>query len=483
MRARFLIPALATLLCMTGSAQQGKGRKGPQPPRGPDAGAFLTEVPEHPGSVILGRPTATAITLSLLWYAGAEALLVWGPDPGKLPTTGRRISLAAGEPSRTVIDGLAPDTRYAYALLDASTRKRLLPVDSVGSFHTARAPGHTFTFTLQADSHLDRGCSPELYDRTLANALADGPDFHIVLGDTFMTEKHASREAAASQYAAQRYHLGLIGHSVPLFLALGNHDGESLRGNAQADDLAVWSHAMRTRYFANPVPDGFYSGNTTRQPIAGLLEDYYAWEWGDALFVVLDPYWTSLPTRGGREPWNTTLGMAQHAWLEHTLRASRARFKFLFIHQLTGSYDTAGRGGAEAATFQEWGGHDLDGSESFQAHRPGWEAPIHRLLVETGVTAVFHGHDHFYARQELDGVIYQLVPQPARPDERTHHGPEYGYRDGSFLPSSGHLGVKVTPEIATIEYIRAALPGDERQGVQNGFISASYRIRPKGKAP
>jgi hypothetical protein len=265
-------------------------------------------------SQILGRPTDCSVTLSLLWHANTEAVLVWGPDPGRLPTEGLRITLAAGEPKRVVIDGLAPDTRYAYALIESSSRKRLLPVDRVGSFHNARTPGHSFTFTLQADSHLDGSCSPELYRRMLANALADGPDFHIDLGDTFMTEKHASRESAASQYTSQHYHLGLIGHSAPLFLVLGNHDGESIdrSGKTPAEGLAVWSHGMRTRYFANPAPDGFYSGNEARHPVDGLLENYYAWKWGDGLFVALDPYWTSLPTRGGRFPWNMTLGTAQH---------------------------------------------------------------------------------------------------------------------------------------------------------------------------
>ena len=54
--------------------------------------------------------------------------------------------------------------------------------------------------------------------QTLANALADAPDFHVDLGDTFMTEKHASRESAARQYVAQRYYFGLISHSAPLYL-------------------------------------------------------------------------------------------------------------------------------------------------------------------------------------------------------------------------------------------------------------------------
>jgi hypothetical protein len=55
--------------------------------------------------------------------------------------------------------------------------------------------------------------------------------------------------------------------------------------------MTVWANALRKKYFPNPRPDGFYTGNATPDKTAGLLENYYAWEWSDALFVVLDPFW------------------------------------------------------------------------------------------------------------------------------------------------------------------------------------------------
>ncbi len=480
----FALVALLTVPQIAQDPPRGDRREDRRPAQPPEASVFLTDVPEHSGSVVLGRPTATSISVSLLSHVSAEPILVWGTDPNRLPTEGRRITLAAEEPKVLVLDGLKPDTAYAFAVLDAATKRRLLPAERVGTFHTARARGKSFTFTIQADSHLDGSCSTELYRRMLANAVADGPDFHIDLGDTFMTEKHASRASAAGQYASQRYHLGLIAQSAPLFMALGNHDGETLdrSGRTSPDGLAVWSHQMRTRYFMNPIPGGFYTGNAERDPLKAWLEDYYAWEWGDALFVVLDPYWTSLPTKGGRSPWNMTIGKSQYDWMARTLRGSKATFKFVFIHQLTGSYHPAGRGGTEASVFQEWGGRDLDGTDAFAVNRPGWEMPIHQLLVQTDVTAVFHGHDHFYAKQERDGITYQLVPQPAHRNDRSHHADEYGYKEGQFLPSSGHLRVKVTPHLTSVEYVRAALPEQERRGAPNGSINASYTLDPRGRA-
>jgi hypothetical protein len=143
------------------------------------------------------------------------------------------MDLEKGKPREIILERLKPDTRYYYQLHDAKADKSLPGGEEVRTFHAQRQPGSTFVFTVQADSHLDGNASPELYRRMLANTLADLPDFHIDLGDTFMTDKHPSRDSAAKQYLAQRYYLGLIGQSAPVFLVLGNHDGEDgklLRG-------------------------------------------------------------------------------------------------------------------------------------------------------------------------------------------------------------------------------------------------------------
>lgn len=68
--------------------------------------------------------------------------------------------------------------------------------------------------------------------------------------------------------------------------------------------------------------------------------------------------------------------------------------------------DESARGGSEAAVLYEWGGKGKDGTDEFKARRPGWAMPIHQLLVKHKVAAVIHGHDHFFARQELDDIAY-----------------------------------------------------------------------------
>jgi len=136
-----------------------------------------------------------------------------------------------------------------------------------------------------------------------------------------------------------------------------------------------------------------------------MTQNYYAWEWGNALFLVLDPFRF---TMGNKDPWQRTLGNQQYQWLKTTLQNSKAVFKFVFIHNLVGGVDLKGRGrgGAEASQYYEWGGADTSGLNQFSINRPGWENPIHDLLLQYKVQAVFHGHDHFLPnKKETDWSI------------------------------------------------------------------------------
>lgn len=441
----------------------------------PAQNSACNDVPAQPFDLILGRPSSSSVTVSVLCYEDTAGCIAYGTRKGNLASTTQTRPFRRGEPQELILSGLLPNTRHYYQFRSA------LANSIECCFHTARLLGNDFTFTVTADSHLDENTDPLIYRQALANALADNPDFHIDLGDTFMTEKHDNRENAARQYLAQRYYFGQLSHSAPLFLAQGNHDGESPRGRgADADGLAVWSNMMRKRYFPNPIPDGFYTGNAAKHPEAGLLQDYYAWNWGDALFVVLDPYWFTQSQRGQSDNWKRTLGSEQFRWFKQTLETSRAKFKFVFIHHLVGGSDGQGRGGSEAAPFYEWGGRNSDGSDGFQQFRPGWPMPIHTLLVQNHVAMVFHGHDHVFAAQELDGIIYQEVPQPGSPDSNRvpRAAAEYGYRNGVILGGSGHLRVAVSAAKVTVEYVRAAPPKGDAVYSTNRHVLHAYTVLP-----
>ena len=279
-----------------------------QPTRSQGNGSRKTSVPLSQSSsqvnpsaydLILGRPTDHSVTVSLLVREDVQGLISYGTDPANLGQQLPMLSLKAGETRMVTMEGLSSDTAFTYRL-DVNGK-----TGELHQFHTQRAAGSTFRFTVDADPHnRDPNFNGELYALTLANARADQPDFHINLGDSFMTEKLQvkSRAEAESSFLDLRLYFGLLGADVPLMLVNGNHEGELgwlLRSKDPLQSgLPVWSTQLRQQYYPNPLPDGFYSGTQTNDPVLGAPRDgYYAWTWGDALFVVLDPFWytTSKP--------------------------------------------------------------------------------------------------------------------------------------------------------------------------------------------
>jgi len=472
------------VLCLAGNAfgqddARARGGKGPRATsnaegRGPaHVMAPFTASPVF--DVVLGRIEDRSVTVSLLAYQADMTVQLRHGLSGTVLGGQASVALRRGTPTHWTLTNLQPNAAYEYQVLAPDGA-----VLTGGQFHTARPPGSTYTFTVTADSHLDQNTSVPLYRQTLANALKEGADFHIDLGDTFMTEKHADRTVAAQQYLAQRFYLGEVAYSLPLFLALGNHDGEEVRHlRGGADSLAVWANAQRKRYFANPVPDVFFSGNSVTDPLAGELQDYYAWTWGDALFVVLDPYWHA-PARRSDERWNLSLGLPQYQWLQSTLAASKARYKLVFVHQLVGGSDRQGRGGIEAVPFGEWGGSNADGSPGMAEHRPDFSEPIHALLKRHGVAAVFHGHDHLFAAQSIDGIAYQEVPQPGHPASiYARMAADYGYLQGVVRGDSGHLRIRVEPQQLRVDFIGSELDRSGKPAGNNGQVLHSYVVSPK----
>jgi uncharacterized membrane protein YgcG len=453
-----------------------------------------------PGTELLGRPTAHSVTLNVVASSGIEAYVEYGMAPDTYSSQTGTSTAAANEPLVIVIGELAADTRYFYRLLYRPSGSSTWIARDEHFFHTQRQPGGTFTFTITSDSHVNIVFGDQdLYRQTLRNVNDDQPDFHLDLGDTFAMDNVTTMAQARNAYLAQRPFMGLVSHSAPIFLALGNHEEEE---GWHRDDTATLATSKpmlganaRKRYFLNPVPDGFYSGNSDAwSPLTGdgLAGDYYAWRWGDALFVVIDPFWYTttkpfLGNVGGGESsdpgsgdrWDWTLGVEQYQWLKQSLETSDARLKFIFAHHATGGTDDYIRGGADGAPFTEWGGLDEDGvTFSFDSRRPGWYAPVHQLLVDNHVTAFFHGHDHEFAYEERDGVVYQLVPMAA---DRTYGLGFQGYHEGDphtirVLPNSGHLRVTVTGSSATVDYVRAFLPGDG----DNAHVAYSYTVTGSG---
>ena len=410
-----------------------------------------------------------------------EIYFKYGPNSDDYEQQTNIFSLTKDEPYEMILDNLETDTRHFYSMYYRLPEQESFTISEEKIFHTQKQPNRSFTFAVHADPHLDEQSDTEVYNRCLSNTLADNPDFLIDLGDNFMSDKLVEQnvQEVVNRHLLLRSFYNNICHSIPLFLVIGNHEGElGWLLDGTPDNLAMWATKARQLYYPNPFPNHFYSGSTKEEEFIGLRENYYAWEWGDALFVVLDPYWYTITKPGkSNDNWNWTLGYDQYSWFKQTLEESNATFKFVFCHQLVGGKDTEGRGGSEYANYYEMGGLNEDNSWGFNEKRSVWGKPIHQLMVDYHVNIFFHGHDHFFAKQNVDGVIYQLVPQPSHPNyKKTGQAEPYGYVNGVILSNSGHLRVTVEETDVTVDYIRAYLPENETDGRKNGEIGYSYTI-------
>lgn len=132
-----------------------------------------------------------------------------------------------------------------------------------------------------------------------------------MLGDDFSVDtinqanpRAVTQPQVVERYLIQRPYLGILGRTTPVFLVNGNHEQAArylLDGTP--NNVAVWAQNARNSLYPQPAPDAFYSGNPELIEHIGLLRNYFAWTWGDALFVCIDP-------TGVRRSWPTTISTA-----------------------------------------------------------------------------------------------------------------------------------------------------------------------------
>ncbi len=446
---------------------------------------------DFPGTIVLGRPTNKSVAANLLAPAALSVYLEYGVRAGVYTGQTEPVALAAGVPRAVELTGLAGNARHYYRIRFRSAAAATYDASPEYAFMTQRAPGSTFVFGVQGDSHPERAntqFNAAFYTRTMNTVAADNPDFYLTSGDDFSVDtinqanpRAVTQPQVAERYNIQRPYLGIVGRTAPVFLVNGNHEQAArylLDGTP--NNVAVWAQNARNLYYAQPAPDEFYSGNAETIEHIGLLRNYYAWEWGDALFVAIDPYWGSPVVvdndfYGGPKTanqWSITHGKEQYDWLKATLERSRAKYKFVFAHHVMGT----GRGGIDGALRYEWGGQNNNGTPGFAQNRAGWAMPIHQLFVANKVTIFFQGHDHIWVRQQLDGVTYQALGSPANPNYSLFNSDAYA--TGDRFPDSGYTRVTVAPTGVKVEYVRTYLPADERPGTDavNGKVAFAYTV-------
>lgn len=432
-------------------------------------------------TVILGRPTDKSITISVLFDQNVNFFIEYGTNTGNYNISTSTFTNKANVPDEIELPDLKINTKYYYRI-----RYKINAVSSFNAspeyyFQTQREKGSIYTFTIEADEHLyDKKGIRSMYQITLNNQALDKPDFMFSLGDIFGDDHYPTTITSNDLdllHKDYRQYLGSICHSIPFYISLGNHEGENdyyLNQNPP-NNLAVWGTYWRKYYYPNPSPNAFYSGNLDNEPYGiGNPENYYAWTWGDALFVVLDVYRYENINSDKPQNWDWSLGYKQYSWLRTTLETSTAKYKFVFAHHIRGQ----GRGALTNAKLFEWGGYEADGKTyGFDKNRPGWGKPIHQLFKDNGVNIFFQGHDHLFAHEIFEGVHYQEVPMPS---DSTYMIGKLANADAytsDTLDGTGHIRVSVSTSCVKVDYVKAYLPKDTLDGKhKNREIGFSYTV-------
>ena len=225
------------------------------------------------GEELLGRPTDTSITVNVVPDTDIELYYEYGTTSGVYTDQTSNETVTGGEPHDTVISGLLPDTLYYYRMQYRTSGDPWV-ARAEHSFHTQRAPGSSFTFTVTSDGHVNIILgNATTWSNTLNDVAADNPDFEIDLGDTVAMDDVNSATEADDVYKDVLPFFNDISASTPIFLVPGNHEqqeGWHLYAPYESS-LPVISTNAQKKYFLNPVPDSFYSGDT--DPYSYLEQD------------------------------------------------------------------------------------------------------------------------------------------------------------------------------------------------------------------
>ena len=155
----------------------------------PDPSALNSQA--FQGNVILGRPTADSMTLSLLASANQEIYVEYGRSSGEYGQRTGVHSLLIDQPLEIEVANLEVDAQYYYRVCHRVPGEPDFSAGIESAFHTQRAPGSVFSFGIQGDSHPERLKSmfdPDLYMATMNNVKDSQPDSYLTLGDDFSIE-------------------------------------------------------------------------------------------------------------------------------------------------------------------------------------------------------------------------------------------------------------------------------------------------------
>jgi len=441
----------------------------------------------------LFRPTPVGCTVH--WVPETELDVRVAVGAGTEPLESVR-EVSSAEPTSVVLDGLtAGGTTRVQCLARPAGGGEWLALPT-GTVRAGRSRDESFRVALIADSHVYAAVRNPAYmanlHKTNARVLEDRPDFVIFLGDEagvrFLADPPGfmNQREAENRWRLWRDAFAPLLSAVPSFMVLGNHEGEAgyyvtHRQESSVEYLQRWGTVARKRYYLNPGPDTYpeggenerWSGDPSSPATGGAeqgnrspFENYYAWTWGDALFVVLDVHrYTKVGGTPPASPEEWTLGTAQLRWVERVLGDSTARWIFVVSHHLVGGYDWDLTGSRRDSGYAY-------GRGGGRYARVGEQAILTDLMRKAGARFWLYGHDHVFAHQRAEEIDFVCCGRPtflqprwwSQPGWKEAYGEHAARNPVDFHAAIGYTRLEISPEQTRLEYIRT---GTDPKNVEN----------------
>jgi tetratricopeptide (TPR) repeat protein len=322
------------------------------PQRGPLVSVGAGSVATLVRGPYLQQGTATSGILRWRTSAATASRLEYGPAADQLINVVDDAALVVDHVVK--VDNLAPGTRTYYAI--GSPEGRLAGGDSAHFFATAPTPGaaHPVRIWVIGDSGTASAAAANVRDSFLAYAGAARPDLWLMLGDN----AYVSGTDSEYQQAVFDFYPSVL-RSTWLWPTIGNHDALSADSPTQS----------------GPYFDIFTL--PTLGEAGGLLsgtEAYYAFDWADVHFVVLDSSDSDLAP-----------GSAQMQWLAADLALRDRQWLICTFHH---------------PPYTK-GSHDSDNVDDSGGRMQAMRQTALPLLEAAGVDLVLTGHSHSYERSYL----------------------------------------------------------------------------------
>jgi 3',5'-cyclic AMP phosphodiesterase CpdA len=302
------------------------------------------------------------------WGVGGGAALTGRADSGRRLRRRHQVTLR----------GLPAGERVTYRVFSGEA-----PLAPPSSFRAAAPPGIPFRFCVLGDS----GTGSPAQERVAGQLLRAEPDIVLHAGD--LVYPYGARADYEDKFF--RPYREVL-RSATWFPCIGNHDIISWLGRPWTDTFVLPDEESGT-------------------------ERYYAFDWGDVRFVVLDTAIGAL-VPGGR----------QHRWLQGEVARPRPRWWVALLHH-------------------------PQYSSGVHGSNPLVRAVVEPLLDRARCDAVFSGHDHHYERthpQGRAGTVHFVTGGGGAPIRRV------GKSDFTAVSESAYhlLAVDVDPERMRVRAVR-----------------------------